>query len=83
MAIILKDLQFSSTLTLDKAYLRIDRVAGDKQEGYWNLLASIYVDKETAQKSLQFNVAIPFEDGNPVKLGYQYLKQAGVAVAIF
>lgn len=82
MGIKISDLQLGLNLTLPNAYLRIEHLSGGKREGYWNYLVNVYGNKQLAQSdypppSLSFNMAIPFEDGNPIKLGYTAIKQEG------
>ena len=82
MGIKLSDLQLGLDLTLPSAYLRIEHVSGGKKEGYWNCLVNVYGNKKIAScdyppPSLSFNMSIPFEDGNPIKLGYSVIKQEG------
>ena len=82
MGIKISDLQLGLDLTLPNAYLRIERVSGGKKEGYWNYFVNVYGNKQAASQeypppSISFNMAIPFEDGNPIKLGYTAIKQEG------
>ena len=82
MGIKISGLQLGIDLTLPNAYLRIERVVGGKKEGAWNYQVSVYGNKQAAQSdypppSISFNLSIPFEDGNPLKLGYAAIKQEG------
>lgn len=82
MGIKISDLQLGLDLTLPNAYLRIEHLSGGKREGYWNYLVNVYGNRQLAKSdypppSLSFNMAIPFEDGNPIKLGYAAIKQEG------
>ena len=82
MGIKISDLQLGLDLTLPQAYLRIERVAGGKKDEYWNYLVNVYGNKKIASSectppSLSFNLSVPYEDGNPIKLGYTAIKQEG------
>ena len=82
MGIEINDLQLGLGLTLPQAYLRIERLSGSKKEGHWSYLVNVYGNKQIADgnyppPSISFNMAIPFEDGNPLKLGYTAIKQEG------
>ena len=82
MGIKISDLQLGLDLTLPNAYLRIEHLSGGKKEGYWSYLVSVYGNKQLANEdypppSISFNMSIPFEDGNPLKLGYTAIKQEG------
>ena len=63
---------------LDKAYLRIDGISGGRQEGSWNYLVNIYPNRDTCQTpTLSVNLTTPFENGNPICIGYAAMKQEG------
>ena len=82
MGIKISGLQLGLDLTLPNAYLRIERVVGGKKEGAWNYQVNVYGNKQIASMEypppyLSFDFSVPFEDGNPIKLGYTAIKQGG------
>ena len=82
MGIKISDLQLGLDLTLPQAYLRIERLSGGKRDGHWSYLINVYGNKQIATGDypppyISFNMAVPFEDGNPFKLGYTAIKQEG------
>ena len=80
MGIKLKGLSIAASLNLPNAYVRVDRVSGGKQDGYWSFNLGLYIDKDAASATSEtspvarYGGSIPYADGNPIKQTYDYLK---------